>query len=49
MKKARPSKLYLISDGPRNDKEKERILESRAIVEDIIVAFRIKAITTTNA
>ena len=35
VKKARPSKLYLISDGPRNDKEKERILESRAIVEDI--------------
>ena len=35
VKTARPSKLYLISDGPRNDKERERILESRAIVEDI--------------
>lgn len=35
VKKARPSKLYLISDGPRNDEEKNRVLESRRIVEDI--------------
>ena len=35
IKIARPSKLYLISDGPRNDKERALIQQSRSIVENI--------------
>lgn len=32
---AKPQKLYLIQDGPRNEKDMEKILECRKIVENI--------------
>ncbi|MPM37802.1 hypothetical protein SDC9_84421 [bioreactor metagenome] len=35
IKKARPSVLFLVSDGPRNEEEKKLINESRSIVENI--------------
>jgi len=35
VKQARPSVLFLISDGPRNQTERELIEQSRKIVEDI--------------
>lgn len=35
IKKARPSILFLVSDGPRNERERNLINESRLIVEDI--------------
>ena len=35
VKEARPSKLYLISDGPRSEEERTKLEESRAIVENI--------------
>lgn len=35
IKKARPSVLFLVSDGPRNEQERELINESRKIVENI--------------
>lgn len=37
VKKARPSKLFLIQDGPRKDKvgEREKVLDCRKVVEEI--------------
>ena len=35
IKEARPSKLFLACDGPRNDRDKEKIEECKKIVEDI--------------
>lgn len=35
IRKARPSKLFLVSDGPRNEEEKKKILQSRKVVEHI--------------
>ncbi|SCZ81228.1 hypothetical protein [Pseudobutyrivibrio xylanivorans] len=35
VRKAKPSKLLLVQDGPRNEDDKERILRCRKIVEDV--------------
>lgn len=35
VRKARPSKLFLIQDGPRNEKDAEKIAQCRRIAEDV--------------
>ncbi len=35
VKEARPTKLFLFCDGPRNERDTERIAQSKEIVEDI--------------
>ena len=35
VKEAKPQKIFLFQDGPRNEKDMEKILECRKVVEDI--------------
>lgn len=35
IRKIKPESLYIIADGPRNEAEKEKCIEARAVVEDI--------------